>query len=43
MAIKQQVLAELERHKGEYISGEKLAERLGASRAAVWKSIQRRN
>lgn len=40
MAIKQQVLAELERHKGEYISGEKLAERLGASRAAVWKSIQ---
>lgn len=37
--IRNAVLAELERHRGEYISGEELAKRLHVSRNAVWKAI----
>ncbi|MBR7146404.1 MAG: biotin operon repressor [Oscillospiraceae bacterium] len=37
---KEQVFWELQKHEGEYISGEALSEKLGISRAAVWKSIR---
>ena len=37
--IRDAVLSELERHRGEYISGEELAKRLHVSRNAVWKAI----
>ena len=40
MTIKQQVLKQLENHKGEYISGNKLAETLYVSRNAVWKAVR---
>ncbi len=36
---KEKVLKELEKNKGAYVSGEKLAEDCGVSRNAVWKSI----
>lgn len=38
--VKQQVLASLERNKGEYISGTDLSNRLNVSRNAVWKAIK---
>lgn len=37
---KEQVFWELQKHEGEYISGEALSEKFGISRAAVWKSIR---
>lgn len=37
---KQQVLGELRKRKGEYVSGEELSRRLGLSRTAVWKHIK---
>lgn len=37
---KEQVFSELEKNEGEYVSGEALSNRLGISRAAVWKSIR---
>lgn len=37
--MKEQVLALLTAQGGAYISGEEMSERLGVSRAAVWKSI----
>ena len=40
MNVKQQVLAALERNKGEYISGTNLSKRLNVSRNAVWKAIK---
>lgn len=40
MKVKQRVLQELEGKKGEFVSGEQLAEQLGVSRAAVWKAIR---
>ncbi len=40
MAVKQQVLAVLERQKGQYVSGEALANGAAVSRAAVWKAIE---
>ncbi len=40
MELKEQVLKELENHKGEYISGGKLAETLHFSRNAVWKAVK---
>lgn len=30
----------LEEHQGQYVSGEEIGRRLGASRAAVWKQVQ---
>ena len=39
MGTKEQVLALLESHKGQYLSGEELAEALALSRTAVWKAI----
>ncbi|MFQ9871768.1 MAG: biotin--[acetyl-CoA-carboxylase] ligase [Oscillospiraceae bacterium] len=40
MSVKTQLLKMLEEHPGEALSGEKLAQSLGVSRAAVWKAIQ---
>ncbi|MDR3072603.1 MAG: biotin--[acetyl-CoA-carboxylase] ligase [Clostridiales Family XIII bacterium] len=40
MPIKDQVLALLESKKGEAVSGEMLAESLGVSRTAIWKSVK---
>ncbi len=39
MATREKVLEYLELHKGERVSGEKLAEALSLSRNAVWKAI----
>ena len=39
MDTKEQLLAYLEAHRGEYLSGEALAQQLNISRTAVWKSI----
>lgn len=40
MNVKEQVLNQLEKNKGEYISGGSLSEDLGVSRNAIWKAIQ---
>ncbi len=40
MTVTEQVLIELEENKGKPISGEKLAEKLGCSRNAVWKAVK---
>lgn len=40
LSVKTQLLKVLEEHPGEALSGEKLAQSLGVSRAAVWKAIQ---
>ncbi len=40
MEMKEKVLQALEKERGEFISGEALAERLGVSRNAVWKSVR---
>ena len=40
MTIKEQILKMLEERKGEYISGEEIAEKLSVSRNAVWKGIK---
>ena len=40
MATKERLLALLETHKGEYLSGEELAEQLNISRTAVWKAVK---
>ena len=40
MSTKARVLTELEQYRGQSISGEDLAQRLGVSRAAIWKAIQ---
>ena len=40
MATKERLLALLEAHKGEYLSGEELAGQLNISRTAVWKAIK---
>ena len=40
MSIKKDVLAMLEKHRGNYFSGEELAEQLGVSRTAVWKAVR---
>ncbi|MDO5128248.1 MAG: biotin--[acetyl-CoA-carboxylase] ligase [Eubacteriales bacterium] len=41
MTVKDQIIIILNENRGEYISGEQLAERLQVSRAAVWKAINR--
>ena len=40
MNTKQRVLALFEEHRGNDISGERIAERLGLSRNAVWKAVR---
>lgn len=40
MTIKEQILKMIEERKGEYISGEEIAESLSVSRNAVWKGIK---
>lgn len=40
MSVKDEVLKQLEQHKGEYISGGELALTLNVSRNAIWKSIK---
>lgn len=40
MGAKHEVLKALEQHRGQTISGEKLADKLNISRNAVWKAIQ---
>lgn len=40
MSVKDKTLAMLENHRGEFFSGEKLAETLGVSRNAVWKAVK---
>ena len=39
MALREELLAELEKRRGEDISGQALAERFGVTRSAVWKAI----
>jgi BirA family biotin operon repressor/biotin-[acetyl-CoA-carboxylase] ligase len=39
MSVKNEVLHILEQYKGQTISGQELAEKLGVSRTAVWKAI----
>ena len=41
MNIRDEVLKELENHKGDYISGGQLSKELSVSRNAVWKAINR--
>lgn len=40
MEVKQEVLAELEKSRREPVSGQELANRLGVSRAAIWKAVR---
>lgn len=40
MSVKSGVITYLEERKGTFVSGEELAERLGCSRAAIWKAIK---
>ena len=39
MNTKENIILALEASKGEYVSGESLAENLGVSRNAVWKGV----
>lgn len=41
MTLREGILAVLEEHRGEFISGETLAATLSVSRSAVWKAIRR--
>lgn len=40
MSVKNEIIHILEQYKGQSISGQELAEKLGVSRTAVWKSIK---
>ena len=40
MNLKENILAELLSHEGEYYSGGKLAEKFGVSRTAIWKVME---
>lgn len=40
MTVKSRLLELLEQHKGETLSGERLAEELSCTRAAVWKAVK---
>ena len=40
MQLKQEILAELERHGATPVSGQALAQKFGVSRNAVWKAVQ---
>lgn len=39
MGLKEEILALLETHRGESISGQVLAQRFGVTRSAVWKAV----
>ena len=39
MSLKEEILRLLEASRGESVSGQVLAERLGVSRSAVWKAV----
>jgi len=39
-SVKDRVLEQLEQHRGEYLSGEMLADALSVSRNAVWKAVK---
>lgn len=39
MRTKEKLLSLLEAHKGEYLSGEEIAQQLSVSRTAVWKAV----
>ena len=41
MKTQDKILETLEKHRGDYCSGEQLAAELGISRAAVWKAVKR--
>lgn len=40
MSVKDEVLNQLEKNKGKYISGGQLSENLGVSRNSIWKAIK---
>lgn len=40
MSVKSEIIHILEQYKGESISGQELAEKLGVSRTAVWKAVK---
>ena len=40
MTTKQKVFQILTENKGSYVSGEKLAQECGVSRAAIWKAVK---
>ena len=40
MSVKSDLLSELEACRGEYVSGQSLADAFGVSRAAVWKAVK---
>ena len=40
MTVKSRLLEILEKQKGETLSGEKLAEELHCTRAAIWKAVK---
>jgi BirA family biotin operon repressor/biotin-[acetyl-CoA-carboxylase] ligase len=41
MSVKENIISILEKNRGGYVSGEKLAEQMGVSRTAVWKGIRK--
>ncbi|MDE6186187.1 MAG: HTH domain-containing protein, partial [Lachnospiraceae bacterium] len=40
MTIKDQVLLLLESHRGEFFSGQEIADRLSVTRASIWKAVK---
>ncbi len=42
MTVKSKLLEILEKQKGKILSGEKLAEELNCTRAAIWKAVESR-
>ena len=39
MNVREKLIGVFENNRGEFLSGEELADRLGCSRAAVWKAV----
>lgn len=40
MSVKDDISAILEQRRGEYVSGQELADRLGCTRGAIWKAVR---
>jgi len=40
MTVKKKILELFDNNKGEYISGQKIADKLSVSRNAVWKAVK---
>ena len=40
MAVKDDIARILEQRRGEYVSGQELADSLGCTRGAVWKAVR---